>query len=263
MTLGEKLKQARLDAGLSQRQLCGDRLTRNMLSQIENGSAKPSMGTLGYLAQSLGKSVSWFLEEDAVALPNAPVMEKARIALALEKWEELERALGEFAEPDPVFQEERQLLSFLWRLRSGQQALAEDRLPLARELLAEALATDGLYITAPLRDRCRVLLTLAGGEGDPVCDEEMLLARAARAEGLRRLEILGASDRKEDPRWQLLRAEAAFQNRQYREASVHYALAEAAYPEKALRGLEACCRELEDYKMAYHYACRLRELQSK
>ena len=32
MELGEKLKQARLEAGLSQRQLCGEEITRNMLS---------------------------------------------------------------------------------------------------------------------------------------------------------------------------------------------------------------------------------------
>ena len=46
MTLGEKIRQARLDAHLSQRELCGDVITRNMLSQIENGSARPSMDTL-------------------------------------------------------------------------------------------------------------------------------------------------------------------------------------------------------------------------
>ena len=63
MTLGEKLKQARLEAGLSQRQLCGEEVTRNMLSQIENGVAMPSMGTLSYFARQLGKPVSFFLEE--------------------------------------------------------------------------------------------------------------------------------------------------------------------------------------------------------
>ena len=35
MELGEKLKQARLETGLSQRQLCGEEITRNMLSLIE------------------------------------------------------------------------------------------------------------------------------------------------------------------------------------------------------------------------------------
>ena len=80
MELGEKLKQVRLEAGLSQRQLCGDTITRNMLSQIENGSARPSMDTLQILARRLGKPVSFFLEEQAVLLPNRTVMEQAREA---------------------------------------------------------------------------------------------------------------------------------------------------------------------------------------
>ena len=36
MTLGQKLKKARLDRGLTQSQVVGDRITRNMLSQLEN-----------------------------------------------------------------------------------------------------------------------------------------------------------------------------------------------------------------------------------
>ena len=59
MELGKRLQQARLEAGLSQKQLCGDRITRNMLSQIEHGTAKPSMTTLQYLAERLGKSVGY------------------------------------------------------------------------------------------------------------------------------------------------------------------------------------------------------------
>ena len=70
MSIGQRLKQARLEARLSQRQLCGDVITRNMLSQIENGSAKPSMDTLRYLAGELKKPVGYFLGEDAVLAPT-------------------------------------------------------------------------------------------------------------------------------------------------------------------------------------------------
>ena len=63
MEMGELLRKARLEAGLTQRALCGDRITRNMLSQIENGTARPSMATLQYLADALGKPVSYFLGE--------------------------------------------------------------------------------------------------------------------------------------------------------------------------------------------------------
>ena len=80
MELGEKIKQARLEAGLSQRQLCGDTVTRNMLSQIENGYARPSMDTLRIFAARLGKTLSYFLEEDAVLSPNQAVMARARAA---------------------------------------------------------------------------------------------------------------------------------------------------------------------------------------
>ena len=64
MELGEKILQARQAAGLSQRQLCGEVITRNMLSQIEHGTAKPSMKTLAYLADRLGKPISFFLEDE-------------------------------------------------------------------------------------------------------------------------------------------------------------------------------------------------------
>ena len=59
MHLGEKIRQARLEAGLSQRQLCGETITRNMLSQIENGSANPSMATLRFLAESAHHPGLW------------------------------------------------------------------------------------------------------------------------------------------------------------------------------------------------------------
>ena len=62
MSLGERLRQARLEAGLSQRQLCGERITRNMLSQLESGAASPSVATLSYLAARLGKPVGYFLD---------------------------------------------------------------------------------------------------------------------------------------------------------------------------------------------------------
>ena len=65
MEIGMRIKQARLAAGLSQRQLCGEVITRNMLSLIESGKARPSMDTLTYLAGQLGKPVGHFLGEQS------------------------------------------------------------------------------------------------------------------------------------------------------------------------------------------------------
>lgn len=54
MNLGEKIRLARQNAGMTQAQLAGDQITRNMLSQIENGLAMPSLPTALYIADRLG-----------------------------------------------------------------------------------------------------------------------------------------------------------------------------------------------------------------
>ena len=60
MTMGERLRRAREEAGLSQRQVCGDQITRNQLSQLEHDRVGPSVETLRYLAGQLGRPVSYF-----------------------------------------------------------------------------------------------------------------------------------------------------------------------------------------------------------
>ena len=42
MTLGQKIREARQSKGMTQKELVGDYITRNMLSKIENDSAIPS-----------------------------------------------------------------------------------------------------------------------------------------------------------------------------------------------------------------------------
>ena len=64
MTLGQKLKQTRLARGMTQSQVVGNRITRNMLSQIENDLASPSVGTLEYLASVLGVQAAWLLADE-------------------------------------------------------------------------------------------------------------------------------------------------------------------------------------------------------
>lgn len=257
MELGSKIKAARMEAGLSQRQLCGTHMTRNMLSQIENGSAHPSMKTLRYLAEQLGKPVSYFLEEQAVVLPNQQPLADARRALALGNLEAMRRALDLFREPDEWLYEERQLLEYCWHVRRAQQALADGMIPYGVKLLYEALELDGLYITADLRYRCRVLLGMAGENTALECDEEALLVRAMQcAEPKRRLEILAASEDKQRPEWNLLQAEALFEEKRYEEAAEAYC--KTTESRAVLEKLEACYRELGDYKKAYEYVCKQR-----
>ena len=135
MDLGNKLRTARLEAGLTQKQLCEGLVTRNMLSQIENGSAKPSMGTLGELARRLGKSVSYFLEDTAVLSPNTQVMENARSLFDNRQWEAAWAALAAYQEPDPVYDREKGILEAECLLKLAELAIQKKREPYARELL--------------------------------------------------------------------------------------------------------------------------------
>ena len=63
MTLGEKIKSERRRLGLSQTQLAGDKITRNMISAIESDKANPSISTLSYLAERLSLSLSYLFSD--------------------------------------------------------------------------------------------------------------------------------------------------------------------------------------------------------
>lgn len=61
--LGKKIKSLRLAKGMTQAALSGDTITRNMLSQIENGVAQPSVATITQLAERLDTPVEYFFSE--------------------------------------------------------------------------------------------------------------------------------------------------------------------------------------------------------
>lgn len=64
MTLGEKIKLARLQSKMTQADLVKDKITRNMLSRIENGTVNPSLDTIKFLAERLSVPVSYLLSDD-------------------------------------------------------------------------------------------------------------------------------------------------------------------------------------------------------
>lgn len=257
MELGAKIKAARLEAGLSQRQLCGDAITRNMLSQIENGSARPSMATLTYLAGQLGKSLSYFLEEQAVISPNQDCMANARNAWAAGDCGGVVSALEDFREPDATFLQEKQLLLYLGYLGMAQQAIGEDRLPYAVTLLGKAEAVQGSYITEDLVRRRLLLLGQAGQRVSLPSEDGALLLRARQASPERCMEILAAAEDKTAPAWNRLQADALFAQKRYEAAAACYE--KAGQDRHVLSRLEECFRELGDYKQAYEYACLLRQ----
>ena len=213
MELGEKIRKARLEAGLTQRQLCGGEITRNMLSLIENGSAKPSMKTLQYLAAKLEKSVSYFLEDDVCITPNQRVMETIRRLYDVGEYREAALALEAYEAPDEAFDREWNLLYVLVHLELAQWAVDQKRTLYARELLQkadrpvpycqEALNRRRLLLTGRLQ--LQQISTML-----PSLDEELLLrAREALEKGnpQRAGNLLDAAEDTAAFQWQLLRGD--------------------------------------------------------
>ena len=66
--IGEKIKSLRVSKRMTQSELAGDQITRNMLSLIENGSALPSLQTIMYLSERLGVPAGILLARESEEL---------------------------------------------------------------------------------------------------------------------------------------------------------------------------------------------------
>ncbi len=60
-SLGKKIKERRKSLNMTQHELCGEYITRNMLSRIETGVAHPSLDTLIFIAERLKMPVEYFV----------------------------------------------------------------------------------------------------------------------------------------------------------------------------------------------------------
>jgi len=64
MNIGEKIRELRVAKLMTQAELAGNQITRNMLSCIENGSAQPSLSTILYIAGRLNVPVGFLLADE-------------------------------------------------------------------------------------------------------------------------------------------------------------------------------------------------------
>ena len=237
MTMGQRILAARLAAGLSQRELAGEEITRNMLSSLEHDAANPSVATLRYLSKRLGKPIGYFLGEDGPS--------EAIAAFEEGNYRRCRELLTE---------EEKRWLEPIARLREAEQAIETGRTPYARELL-EQLDGTGCPLwgreydrkAAILRNRCGIFSPIPG-DGALLCRADAALASGRYTDAER---YLAACDDR-DEAWEHRMGECRFHAGDYAAARDHYHRCEERFDVRSR--LEICYRELEDYKMAYYYA---------
>ena len=264
MSMGERIRLARQEAGLSQRQLAGEMMTRNMLSVLENDGAKPSVATLAYLSEKLCKPIGYFFGEPEPGMAEGEAMEAVRRAYAARDYAQCLKLLEDLQRPE--FKAERSLLRVLSLLELARQARQEGRNPYSLSLLEqceEALEVCP-YLGETLRRRWLVESAAASPEKDRIrlalqipAEDEVLLLRARGMLGNGQFEragqLLDSADNRSCGEWNFLRGEVYFAQEKYAQAIGCY---EKALPEmsgKCCARLEICHRELGDYKMAYYY----------
>ena len=142
LRLGERLRQLRVAAGLTQSELAGERFSKEYVSQIERGKTRPTADTIAWLASRL--------EVDAGYLANGvSTDERGRVEATLTRAEALveahryDEAVAEFEQVRPAVAatgagelEARALSGEAWaRMHQGELREAMELLTRARTLV--------------------------------------------------------------------------------------------------------------------------------
>jgi len=160
--LGTRIKEARIAKKMTQSQVVGTFITRNMLSQIENGIAMPSINTLEYLAEVLElPDILDFLsapadEESTRIADVAASITSAKNAAREGRWQDL--ADMESTYPEELSDEFQALLAQAFLALAKSEASGDPAL--AASYLSKTIryADQGLYANASVKAEAVLLL---------------------------------------------------------------------------------------------------------
>lgn len=279
MNIGEKIRELRVSKLMTQAELAGSRITRNMLSCIENGTANPSLATVQYIAGRLNVPAGFLLadEGDEIVyrkMNNLSNIKRAYVAGDLRGC----RALCLSACPEP--DDEIDLLLAGCDEGIAVEEFREGRLRSACRFFDEALtyADRCVYPTEAIRATIRTYFRYMERLSPTLCSDvdggEPLSVRSdtpfsAYVEALAALDAGDLSPARdflknateetaltEDIRVGLMMADGDFTRA--RDALTALLGAETALTRVELYSvvcrMEICCRETEDFKEAYRYA---------
>jgi tetratricopeptide (TPR) repeat protein len=142
LRLGERLRQLRVSAGLTQTELSGDRFSKEYVSQIERGKTRPTRETIEWLAARLGVDAGFLANGvsadergrvDAALARAEALLEGRRNAEAIKEFDQIRTSVAATGLPDF---EVRQLSGEATaRMREGQVREAIELLGQARNIV--------------------------------------------------------------------------------------------------------------------------------
>lgn len=278
MSIGTKIRDTRKARGLTQSDLVGEEITRNMLSRIESDKALPSLPTLLFLAERLGVSPGYLLEEERSLLEDkkALVLPKLKAAYQRGNYKEVirlyERDLG-------TFDDEIAYMLADACLHCGEELLHKGKMHSAEKTVKDGLAflESTVYASAHLKASLSLLAAILSSIQSPKYEVARLPYASFKQEAM--LEDLY--------RYTLENKEPySYGNELYAEhANAKRMMSEGRYAD-ALRALEAleikrsekdfsvfvlfriygdlelCHKELRNYEAAYRYSAKRLSLLS-
>lgn len=281
MNIGKRIRQLRLSKLMTQADLAGDQITRNMLCNIERGTALPSLPTAMYLARRLGVPVGLLLAEEGGEFPYRKMIEMPNIRRAF--------AAGDFtgclsllhssfpAERD----DELSLLCAEAEFGAARNAFEEGRFRRAAAAFDRGVTAAGqtVYDTDSLRARTAVYFRYLSGvsptlSSDILPENEVAGARAFgdefceyfmaldALENGRDGEVAAYLTRQEKSLYAArIRALILMKKEEYQEAEealeallARPELSVGALLYEIFGDLDLCCRKNDDYKRAYEFA---------
>ena len=151
-TLGERIRAARHERGLSQSALAGEELTKGFISQVESGLVRPSLRSLQLLANRLGKPLDYFLGDESLASSKRVTFHRLGAQAAAERgdWATVRTEAASALERSPEPRERARLLNLL----AGAELAAH------QHEAAFALVAEGLALVDPATDAAEVAALL-------------------------------------------------------------------------------------------------------
>ncbi len=287
MDIGKKIKTIRIEKLMTQNELAGELITRNMLSQIENGSAMPSLTTIFHIAKKLGVPAGYLLSEgeEEFVYNKTRVMRNIKKAYLDKNYEWCrEMCISSFDD----FDDEMELILTDCCIGTAEGLIRSGRLYQAREMLDEGInhAKKTIYSTVTQLNKVKIMFhllksispTLDSNEidtdhasklldpelfGDVFCKYIALLwrresVRAYSEDIFKKTSVISEYD---NLFIMHTRARKCLLNGEYRKASdmLRRIMDGETAPERLLlyiccEDMEKCCKETEDYKGAYEFS---------
>ena len=270
MNIGNKIKQLRISAGLTQSQLAGSKITRNMLSCIESGKASPSIDTLSYLADRLNVPVSFLVSEDdnLFFYQKNEIITKAKDLFYHQKYSQCIEALKNIDSPD----DEICYILCACYFNVGKASVLKGSLKTAKGMLENSLvyAKRTIYDTEVMSAVATMYLALANNIQSPLLELDQkyvssIISRNSELDFYNYIIQNSSYDYNLDVWSKHLEAKEMIRNRRYYEAVSELRKIEeqkgtieynAYFVFSVYSDIEICYRQLGDFENAYRYASK-------